>query len=270
MRKILIVVGIIFLLLIVGLSGCIYSIQVECKKTKDEMIESAIQSIEFQIKLKINNDKIASYEDYLKMNFTFDYKEININITKREGYCIGNTTGWLNCSYFNINLENRTYLSCNFYVNEEYDNVINSSKLIEFGISDIKYDIPDDLDIEYSWNNYFMEPHYSLFINSTGYVIFEEDLGISNEQKYYNLTNEELFEIYNEIIKNNFFELNATYNPEIQILDGFYLSLRVNAKNKESKVNISNVRVNQIDNITEKIIGILTLKDEELGKIDII
>jgi len=125
MKK-LIAIGIMLVFLMVGLSGCMDPNQVECKWKEDEIQEDAIRYMEFYIKYQIILDKIPNYEDDLKLNWTFEYKYINVSITKKdEDYCIGNTTGWLNCSHFDIDYS-------------EYHNN-NSTKLLDYGIENMKY-----------------------------------------------------------------------------------------------------------------------------------
>lgn len=133
----------------------------------------------------------------------------------------------------------------------------------------IEYNIPENLELEY-FERTSKSSWYIIKINSTGGVVLETYLIESKEQKQYNLTNEELFEIYNEIMTNNFFELNETDYFDYVIYDGNGLSLMVKADGQEHKVTISYGHLEQIDNITEKIMEILIPKDNGLDKMDVI
>jgi len=121
----------------------------------------------------------------------------------------------------------------------------------------IQYDFPSNLEIEYFWNDYFTEPRNTITIYANGTAILETISGTSKEQRMYNFTKEELFDIYVEILNNNFFKLNETYARDIMILDGSCSSLKVKADKVEYKVSIFNYKVEEIENISQKIISIL-------------
>jgi len=205
------------------------------------------------------------YNDIITLNY---YVGSNYSIEERNGteyeFCI--LANCICASRLNFTISNLNSKDCNFLLKKhEIKHLIENDDDVEL---DSDYNTPDDLEIEYFWNDYFMDPRYNLTINSNGDAILEVVLGISIEQKQYKFSKEELFEIYNEIITNNFFELNETYYPDHMILDGFGLSLRVRANNQDHKVTVSNVRVNQIENITHKIMLILDSKKDEYSYIE--
>ena len=128
--------------------------------------------------------------------------------------------------------------------------------------------IPGDLEIHYSWGACHGEwGRYELTINASAEADFVKSLGnpmvkegYFKEQSEFNLSDEELFYIYQEIIiKNNFFGLDEEYrDPEI--LDGSCSSLSVKAEGKEHKVFVQNRRIARFNRITAKITAILGSK----------
>ena len=118
--------------------------------------------------------------------------------------------------------------------------------------SDNEYKIPEDLEIEY-YNRTSKSTWYIIRINATGDAILETYLIELKEQKQYNITHEELYEIYHEIITNNFFMLNET--------DSYYDYLLIKADGEEHIVKTSGSHSEQIDNITKKIMALLKSKD---------
>lgn len=122
----------------------------------------------------------------------------------------------------------------------------------------IQYDVPYDLEIEYSYckprlhSGAYIE---SITIHANGTVFFSSGWYPKIKQKTYYFTDKEIFEIYNEILSNHFFELNETYPP--RILDGPIFSLQVNADDQQHKVSFHYYTqdVMWIQNIVEKIVN---------------
>ncbi len=132
---------------------------------------------------------------------------------------------------------------------------------------------PADLQIEYSWGACMMDwGRNNLTINSSGDVNLRSQRGLISEESNYNFSNNDILSIYQQIVKNNFFELDEKYhNPDI--LDGSCSSLKIIADDKEHIVSISNVKNRSINKITQKMLDILEDKDSDwqdsLNKVEI-
>ena len=128
--------------------------------------------------------------------------------------------------------------------------------------------VPNDLEIEYDWGACYADWGWNtLKIKSNGDANLEVTQGFFKEQKQYSFTNEELLEIYGEVVKNNFFVLKEKYdNPNI--IDGGCSNLRIKAEEKEHKVSFANEDIKQINRITQKILEILNSKDSDWKTLD--
>jgi len=130
------------------------------------------------------------------------------------------------------------------------------------GCIELPTDLPEDFELKYSWGACFA--HWgrntlTIYANGSATNVYEKEMTIEYE-KHYNFTNEELLEIYTEVIGHRFFDLNEKYsNPNV--LDGSCSSLWVQADGKNHKVSVSNQHIAPFDQITEKIIEILDSKD---------
>ncbi len=128
--------------------------------------------------------------------------------------------------------------------------------------------VPNDLEIEYGWGACHADWGWNtLKINSNGDANLEVTQGFFKEQKQYSFTNEELLEIYREVVRNNFFGLKEKYhNPNV--IDGGCSNLRIKADGREHKVSIANEDIKQINRITQKILEILNSKDSDWETLD--
>lgn len=128
--------------------------------------------------------------------------------------------------------------------------------------------VPNDLEIEYGWGACHADWGWNtLIINSDGDADLKLTRDLFRKQNQYNFINEELSEIYGEIVKNNFFELEEEYYDP-NVIDGSCSNLRIKAEGKEYKVSIANKDVKQIERITQKIFEILDLKDSDWETLD--
>jgi hypothetical protein len=134
--------------------------------------------------------------------------------------------------------------------------------------------IPCDLEIQYSWGACHAEwGRYELTINSNGEADFVKSLGhpdvegYFSEQSEFNLSDEEMLGIYQEIMKNNFFGLDEEYRDP-QIVDGSCSSLRVKAVEREHQVFVQNREIERFDRITASITAILGSKVPDWQDLD--
>jgi hypothetical protein len=132
------------------------------------------------------------------------------------------------------------------------------------GCIELPTEVPDDFQLEYGWGACFTQwGRYTLTLYSNGSATYEYLKGMTKEYEYYNFTNEELLEIYSEVIRHKFFDLKEQYsNPNI--LDGSCSYLQIKADEKEHRVSVSNEHITPFDRITQKIIEILNLKNDTL------
>jgi len=129
--------------------------------------------------------------------------------------------------------------------------------------------VPADLKIEYEWGACYRDEGYNLLsMASNGNVdlkVFEQRF--LPKASEYSFTNEEVLAIYDEILKNNFFELEKSYsNPNV--LEGGCSELYVKAQGKEHRVSIANMKIEGFDKISNKILEILESKDPDWERVD--
>jgi len=132
--------------------------------------------------------------------------------------------------------------------------------------------IPDDLEIDYSYHASYGGAGIEVKIDSQGSAIliesdsaddfFESDK--SGLEQGFDLDEEELLGIYQEIVKNNFFSLRERYeNPDI--LDGDVYSIRVKANGREHKVTVLNTNIERFDRIAEAVEKIIDAKKADIS-----
>jgi len=130
------------------------------------------------------------------------------------------------------------------------------------GCIELPTEVPDDFQLEYGWGAcyaFWGRNTLTIYANGSATNVYEEEMTIEYE-KHYNFTDEELLEIYTEVIRHRFFDLEEKYyNPGV--LDGSCSDLKITADGKKHRVSVSNRHIAPFDRITEKIIGIINSKD---------
>lgn len=129
-------------------------------------------------------------------------------------------------------------------------------------------EVPKDFHLKYSWGScHQTRGWHALEINPSGQaVLILSENGIYNKKEY-NFTEQELLEIYQEVVKNNFFKLEEQYsNPNL--IDGNCLHLKVWTDVKKHKISIENKDVREVKQITDKIKEILESKDEDWKRLN--
>lgn len=289
MNKKLIAIGIVLVFLMVGFSGCIdqeeqndpsESIRLDfltdcCISGGDidpynqshlgikeiNWLDNSTVNIIAYVSLNcgfwIEGGGFNIYNNTITLNY---YVGMNYSISERHGteyeyYILANCNcaSCLNFTIGNLDLNEYNFTLKKYEIKHFVENTIDIDSVIG-------YTLPDYFEIEY-YNRTSLSSWHILKINSTGEVILEYYFKKLKEQKHYNLTNQELYEIYKEIIINNFFELNETNYSDNIIYDGNVLSLMVKADGKEHTVTNKYGHLEQIYNITEKIMKILDSKD---------
>ena len=114
-------------------------------------------------------------------------------------------------------------------------------------------EVPEDFHLIYStgathleWGAYWLE------IDSSGNAEFVKGKGHTNVTETFDVSQEDLLDLYSSVVINDFFGLNGEYSDP-SIMDGGYSYLSVTAKGKTKKVMIVNTENGRFSRIEEEV-----------------
>ena len=123
-------------------------------------------------------------------------------------------------------------------------------------------EVPEDFSLNYSTGAMHVEwGWYNLRINSQGNAYLNKGAVGKSLNDSFQLTEEEMLGLYQEVVSNDFFELNEEY-LDPSIMDGGYSTISVTANGKHHEVRVVNTKQERFSRIETDICSVL---EEKLG-----